>query len=105
MVAKKAGTGVKNNTLYKKLRNLGVSAKESARVANTLFCAWCTHALHLQCVRWLGPVGKPQCESRRQTNEGGSAGAPQAESPRAPSASVPEAASMARKPRRLTAVT
>jgi hypothetical protein len=35
MVAKKAGTGVKNNTLYKKLRNLGVSAKESARVANT----------------------------------------------------------------------
>ena len=34
MVAKKAGTGVKNKTLYKRLRNLGVSAKESARVAN-----------------------------------------------------------------------
>ena len=43
MVAKKAGTGVKNKAgtgvkskaLYKRLRNLGVSAKESARVANT----------------------------------------------------------------------
>ena len=34
MVAKKAGTGVKNKALYKRLRNLGVSAKESARVAN-----------------------------------------------------------------------
>ena len=33
MVAKKAGTGVKNKALYKRLRNLGVSAKESARVA------------------------------------------------------------------------
>ena len=33
MVAKKAGTGVRNKALYKKLRNLGVSAKESARVA------------------------------------------------------------------------
>ena len=35
MVARKAQTGVKNKTLYKRLRNLGVSAKESARVANT----------------------------------------------------------------------
>lgn len=35
MVAKKAGTGVKNKALYKRLRNLGVSAKESVRVANT----------------------------------------------------------------------
>ena len=34
MVQKKAGTGVKNKALYKRLRNLGVSAKESARVAN-----------------------------------------------------------------------
>jgi hypothetical protein len=34
MVAKKPGTGVKNKALYKRLRNLGVSAKESARVAN-----------------------------------------------------------------------
>ena len=34
MVAKKTGTGVKNKALYKRLRNLGVSAKESARVAN-----------------------------------------------------------------------
>jgi hypothetical protein len=34
MVAKKAGTGVKNKALYKRLRNLGVSTKESARVAN-----------------------------------------------------------------------
>jgi Rho termination factor, N-terminal domain len=33
MVAKKAGTGVRNKALYKRLRNLGVSAKESARVA------------------------------------------------------------------------
>jgi hypothetical protein len=32
--AKKAGTGVKSKALYKRLRNLGVSAKESARVAN-----------------------------------------------------------------------
>jgi len=35
MAAKKAGTGVKNKALYKRLRNLGVSTKESARVANT----------------------------------------------------------------------
>ena len=35
MVAKKAGTGVKNKALYKRLRNLGVLTKESARVANT----------------------------------------------------------------------
>ena len=35
MVQKKAGTGVKNKALYKRLRNLGVSTKESARVANT----------------------------------------------------------------------
>jgi hypothetical protein len=35
MVQKKAGTGVKNQALYKRLRNLGVSAKESARVANS----------------------------------------------------------------------
>jgi Rho termination factor, N-terminal domain len=34
MVQKKAGTGVKNKALYKRLRNLGVSTKESARVAN-----------------------------------------------------------------------
>jgi hypothetical protein len=34
MVTKKAGTGVKNKSLYKRLRNLGVSAKESARVSN-----------------------------------------------------------------------
>jgi hypothetical protein len=34
MVAKKAPTGVKNKTLYRRLRNLGVSTKESARVAN-----------------------------------------------------------------------
>ena len=33
-MAKKTGTGVKNKTLYKRLRNLGVSTKESARVAN-----------------------------------------------------------------------
>jgi len=33
MVAKKAVTGVKNKALDKRLRNLGVSAKESARVA------------------------------------------------------------------------
>lgn len=31
----KARTGVKNKALYKRLRNLGVSAKESARVANS----------------------------------------------------------------------
>ena len=31
---KKAGSGVKNKALYKRLRNLGVSTKESARVAN-----------------------------------------------------------------------
>jgi Rho termination factor, N-terminal domain len=43
MVQKKAGTGVKakartgvkNKALYKRLRSLGVSAKESARVANS----------------------------------------------------------------------
>lgn len=43
MVQKKAGTGakakaktgVKNKALYKRLRNLGVSTKESARVANS----------------------------------------------------------------------
>jgi hypothetical protein len=35
MVQKKAGTGVKNKALYKRLRNLGVSAKESTRVANS----------------------------------------------------------------------
>ena len=42
MVQKKAGTGVKakartgvkNKALYKRLRNLGVSVKESTRVAN-----------------------------------------------------------------------
>ena len=34
MVAKKAPAGVKNKTLYKRLRNLGVSVKESTRVAN-----------------------------------------------------------------------
>ena len=31
---RRAGTGVKDKALYKRLRNLGVSAKESARVAN-----------------------------------------------------------------------
>jgi Rho termination factor, N-terminal domain len=31
----KARTGVRNKALYKRLRNLGVSAKESARVANS----------------------------------------------------------------------
>jgi Rho termination factor-like protein len=31
----KAKTGVKNKALYKRLRNLGVSTKESARVANS----------------------------------------------------------------------
>ena len=36
MVQKKAGIGVKNKALYKRLRNLGVSTKESARVANTV---------------------------------------------------------------------
>jgi hypothetical protein len=35
MVQKKAGTGVKDKALYKRLRNLGVSTKESARVAKT----------------------------------------------------------------------
>lgn len=43
MAQKKAGTGVttksrtsvKDKALYKRLRNLGVSAKESARVANS----------------------------------------------------------------------
>jgi Rho termination factor, N-terminal domain len=35
MVQKKAETGVKNKALYKQLRNLGVSTKESARVSNT----------------------------------------------------------------------
>ena len=34
-VKAKAGTGVKNKALYKRLRNLGVSVKESARVANS----------------------------------------------------------------------
>ena len=34
MVQKKAGTGVKDKALYKRLRKLGVSTKESARVAN-----------------------------------------------------------------------
>jgi hypothetical protein len=34
MVAKKTGTSVKNKALYKRLRTLGVSVKESARVAN-----------------------------------------------------------------------
>ena len=33
MVQKKAGTGVKDKALYKRLRSLGVSTKESARVA------------------------------------------------------------------------
>jgi hypothetical protein len=33
MVAKKAGSGIRDKALYKRLRNLGVSAKESARVA------------------------------------------------------------------------
>jgi hypothetical protein len=31
----RAKTGVKNTALYKRLRHLGVSAKESARVANS----------------------------------------------------------------------
>jgi hypothetical protein len=35
MAQKKAGTGVKHKALYKRLRNLGVSSKESARVANS----------------------------------------------------------------------
>jgi hypothetical protein len=35
MVQKKAGTGVKNKALYKRLRKLGVSTKESARVASS----------------------------------------------------------------------
>jgi hypothetical protein len=34
-VKAKAGTGVKNKALYKRLRNLGVSVKESTRVANS----------------------------------------------------------------------
>jgi hypothetical protein len=34
MVQKKAGADVKDKALFKRLRNLGVSAKESARVAN-----------------------------------------------------------------------
>jgi Rho termination factor-like protein len=34
-VKNKAGTGVKNKALYKRLRNLGVSVKESTRVANS----------------------------------------------------------------------
>jgi hypothetical protein len=34
MVQQKAGTGVKDKALYKRLRKLGVSTKESARVAN-----------------------------------------------------------------------
>jgi len=34
-VKTKPKTGVKNKSLYKRLRNLGVSAKESARVANS----------------------------------------------------------------------
>jgi hypothetical protein len=34
MVAKQTGTGVKNKALYKRLRNLGGSAKESLQVAN-----------------------------------------------------------------------
>lgn len=34
-VKTKASTGVKDKALYKRLRNLGVSAKESARVANS----------------------------------------------------------------------
>jgi len=34
MAAKNAGTSVKDRALYKRLRNLGVSTKESARVAN-----------------------------------------------------------------------
>ena len=34
-MVQKAATDVKNKALYKKLRNLGVSAKESARVANS----------------------------------------------------------------------
>ena len=35
MVQKKAETGVKNKPLYKRLRKLGVSSKESARVAGS----------------------------------------------------------------------
>jgi hypothetical protein len=34
MVAKQTGTSVKNKAHYKRLRNLGVSAKESLQVAN-----------------------------------------------------------------------
>ena len=34
MAQTKASTSVKNKALYKRLRNLGVSAKESTRVAN-----------------------------------------------------------------------
>jgi Rho termination factor, N-terminal domain len=34
MAEKKAGAGVKDKALYKRLRKLGVSTKESARVAN-----------------------------------------------------------------------
>ncbi len=34
MVQKKAGTSIKDKALYKRLRKLGVSTKESARVAN-----------------------------------------------------------------------
>jgi hypothetical protein len=34
-VKTKARTGVKDKALYKRLRNLGVSTKESARVANS----------------------------------------------------------------------
>ena len=35
MAQTKARTNVKDKALYKRLRNLGVSVKESARVANT----------------------------------------------------------------------
>lgn len=35
MVQKNAETGVKDKALYKRLRNLGVSVKESVRVANS----------------------------------------------------------------------
>ncbi len=34
MVQKKAGTSIKDKALYKRLRKLGVSTKESARVAS-----------------------------------------------------------------------
>jgi len=34
MAVKNAETGTRNKALYKRLRNLGVSTKESARVAN-----------------------------------------------------------------------